>query len=78
LWVGCRVNIGTREVFRSVNTPTEESHPMFGAVFGPFRTRKGADFMASDAARNNPHCQCVADAERIANTGKAREPSKGG
>lgn len=32
---------------------------------GPFRTRRGADFMAAYGA-NNPHCQCVADAERLA------------
>jgi hypothetical protein len=53
-------------VFRSTNTPTETTHRRFRYVIGPFRTVRGANFMASPAARNNPHVQTVADAERIA------------
>jgi hypothetical protein len=64
LWVGC--NKGPREVFRSAQTPTEDTHgDKYFAVIGPFRTRRGATFMAK-YGRNNPHCLCVADAERIA------------
>lgn len=65
LYVGC---VGAdREVFRSPVTPTRESHgAKYLAVIGPFRTRRAADFMASPGGRNNPHCQSVADAERIA------------
>lgn len=57
---------GNEEVFRSDTTPTEASHgAQFRAVIGPFRTRRGADFMARNGY-GNPHCQCVADAERLA------------
>ena len=53
-----------RRVFRSVDTPTRDSC-IFAAVIGPFRTLRGARFMAEQGG-GNPHCQCVADAERIA------------
>lgn len=63
LYVGLRN--GTREVFRSVLTPTFQSHgEKYNAVIGPFQTKQGAQFMAEHGA-NNPHVQCVADAERI-------------
>lgn len=55
----------TRVVFRNVLEPTPETHPQYSAVIGPFRTVRGARFMAQFGA-NNPHCQTVADAERIA------------
>ena len=46
--------------------PTTETHgAMFGAVIGPFRTKRGAQFMELNGW-NNPHCQTVADAERLA------------
>lgn len=54
------------EVFRFAGTPTVESHgDRFNAVIGPFRTKRAAIFMR-DYGQNNPHIQCVADAERIA------------
>ena len=70
-YVGVKVNTYTREVFRCPETPTEYgfSH-IYAYVIGPFRTRRGAEFMAQYGA-NNPHIQCVADAEQLA----AREPS---
>lgn len=56
---------GGREVFRSVQRPTTELHgDKYGAVIGPFRTRRGAEFMARHGA-GNPHCRCVRDAERL-------------
>jgi len=56
---------GGRVVFRSVETPTWDSHGhLYGAVIGPFRTRRGAGFMSRYGA-GNPHCRCVADAERL-------------
>jgi hypothetical protein len=65
LWVGCGVEC-RREVFRNADTPTTASHgDRYFAVIGPFTTRRGADFMAN-AGVGNPHCQCVADAERLA------------
>lgn len=45
--------------------PTEETHPQFGAVIGPFRTRRGAVW-AEKYGLNNPHFQHVNDAERLA------------
>jgi hypothetical protein len=51
------------EVFTSVEKPTQEKFP-YNAVIGPFRTRRGAEFMAQHG-RNNPHLQTVEDAERI-------------
>lgn len=55
-----------REVFLSEGTPTEASHgAKFGAVIGPFQTKAGAVFMA-DYGQGNPHCQTVAEAERLA------------
>jgi len=57
---------GTRTVFKAEGEPTQESHgAQYGAVIGPFRTMRGARFMA-DYGRGNPHCVCVADAERLA------------
>lgn len=56
---------GTRVVFRNVLEPTPETHPQYSAVIGPFPTVRGAEFMARYGA-NNPHCQTVADAEKLA------------
>lgn len=54
-----------RETFRYVSDPTMLSHGnLYLAVIGPFRTRRGAEFMAR-CGGGNPHCQTVADAERI-------------
>ena len=55
-----------REVFRSLQTPTQQSHGhRYTVVIGPFRTRGGATVMAQ-YGRNNPHLQTVTDAERMA------------
>ena len=69
-FVGC---VGAkRTVFNSVRTPTWESHGhLYNAVIGPFYTRMGAAFMAKHG-QNNPHCQCVADAERLARQTKGQ------
>ncbi len=57
---------GLRTIFRSYDTPTPEVWgETFTGVIGPFRTLAGAEFMR-DYGANNPHCQCVADAERLA------------
>ena len=55
---------GKREVFTSAETPTKQSHPQFNAVIGPFRTKKAAEFTV-ECGGNNPHIQCVNDAERL-------------
>jgi len=61
-----RETVRFREVFRSERTPTRESTGLrYAAVIGPFRTMAGAEFMR-DHGERNPHCQCVADAERLA------------
>jgi len=64
-YVGIRPE-GTRHVFyMAVVQPTQELCPQYSSVIGPFRTKRGAQFMATYGA-NNPHVQCVRDAERIA------------
>ena len=53
-----------REKFVSKETPTSKSHAhLYDAVIGPFRTLRAANFMCEHP--NNPHCRCVADAERL-------------
>lgn len=53
-------------VFRSAETPTQETHGAFYShVTGPFRTLKAAHVMI-DGGRNNPHTQTVAECEAIA------------
>ena len=59
---------GIRQVFGMAqhrDEPTSESHLPYAAAIGPFRTRRGAEFMAT-YGKNNPHCHTVADAERLA------------
>lgn len=54
------------EVFTHDNIPTLESHGhIYKAVIGPFRTKMGAEFMATYGL-NNPHCLHVDQAERLA------------
>ena len=56
----------SRTVFKSRDTPSPTTHGhAYAAVIGPFRTKRGAIFMR-DHGQNNPHCQSVADAERLA------------
>ena len=64
IYVGLKADGSGREVFRSPSTPTQESHP-YSAVIGPFRTKRGSEFMAKYGA-GNPHCQTVQDAEKLA------------
>ena len=54
-----------RSLFSHMGKPTEREYPYFLAVIGPFRTKRGAEFMR-DYGSNNPHCQTVEDAERLA------------
>jgi len=61
-----RMDQGKQEVFEAAEEPTQESHPKYWAVVGPFDTRWGARVMESWGSYNNPHLQCVEDAERIA------------
>ncbi len=75
LYVGVKVSAFTlegqqtgnvRTVFRSPSVPTVSTHgTLYNYCIGPFRTKRGADFMANYGG-NNPHLQTVADAERIA------------
>ena len=63
-YVGIKNGLG-REVFRAIETPTEELYGyLYLAVIGPFRTARAARIMAR-YGDNNPHLQCVSDAERI-------------
>jgi hypothetical protein len=57
---------GSRTLLWCFDAPTQaESGGRFSAVIGPFRTVRGARF-CRDYGAGNPHCQCVADAERLA------------
>jgi hypothetical protein len=63
-YVGCNAGM-KRDLFTADQTPTFATHGgQFAAVIGPFRTKRGALFMAQ-YGNGNPHCQCVADAERL-------------
>lgn len=64
IYVG--VKQGKREVFKADSTPTEQSHgAQYGYVIGPFRTMRGAWYMALYGT-NNPHLQTVSEAEYYA------------
>jgi len=63
IYVGLSAGVRPR-VFLSMVEPTQDTHGVYyGAVIGPFRTRRAAEFMA--ATYPNPHIQHVSDAERI-------------
>lgn len=65
IYVGIKEG-GSRDVFRALDKPTFETHGKYYlATIGPFRTRRGAEFMR-DYGRGNPHCVCVSDAEQLA------------
>lgn len=64
-YVGCKG--GSRIAFATATTTNIGD---YAALIGPFRTKRGAQFMAR-YGRNNPHIRNVADAERLA---KARTP----
>lgn len=54
------------EVFWTEINPTQKTHgSWYSYVIGPFNSKRGADFMAK-YGMGNPHCQSVADAERLA------------
>lgn len=57
-------NGATREIFRTDTIPTQTQFPQFSYVVGPFRTKRAAKFLA-EFGQNNPHVQCVSDAETI-------------
>jgi hypothetical protein len=65
-YVGIGKENGKYIAFQSIDVPTELLFgELYSAVIGPFSTKRGADFMAK-FGRNNPHLQCVRDAERWA------------
>lgn len=54
------------EVFRANVIPTQLDYGLtYRAIIGPFRTKRGARYMAA-YGRGNPHLQHVDDAERFA------------
>jgi len=57
---------GKRYLFQSASIPTEQEYGRaYTAVVGPFVTKRGALFMLQHGV-NNPHCQTVAQAEKLA------------
>lgn len=66
MYVGSRRSDSKYVFFRSESVPTEASHgETYRYVIGPFRTVRGARFMA-EYGKGNPHVQTVDDCERIA------------
>jgi hypothetical protein len=64
-YIGLLNGTGKRQAFQAGSVPTAETHGNeYGAVIGPFRTRRGCFWALNQ--HNNPHCQCVQDAERLA------------
>ena len=57
-----------KEAFPTTVRPSPEATPQYGAVWGPFRTRRAAEFAASQVG--NPHIVTVSDAERICRSGE--------
>lgn len=55
------------EVFNTNVEPTQDKFPQYSAIIGPFKTKEGAEFMAM-YGKNNPHCQTVYDAEKLAHS----------
>jgi len=54
------------EAFQASETPVPVTHgDQYVFVIGPFDTKRGAKW-AERYSFHNPHCQCVADAERLA------------
>lgn len=54
------------ELFYLADEPTFATHGHIdGAFIGPFRTKMGAEYMRQ-YGNNNPHCRCVAEAEKLA------------
>lgn len=65
IFLGLDKKGGSGEIFHADAIPTFASHGgRYAAVIGPFRTLRGAAFMR-DHGQGNPHCQTVADAEKI-------------
>lgn len=64
---------GKHEAFSSKQEPTQETHGQYGAVVGPFRTKRAA-MWAQEHGQGNPHFQHVRDAERIS----SKEKKEGG
>ena len=65
LYVGILNKSIKREVFTSHTEPDKLSHShKYACCIGPFKTIKGANYMC-DYGYNNPHIQCVDDAEKI-------------
>jgi hypothetical protein len=65
-YVGIRADNLKYERFQSDGTPVRETHgDTYMAVIGPFRTIRGAKYMAQ-YGKGNPHLQHVNDAEHYA------------
>lgn len=67
-YVGLILATAQKEVFRSAETPTADTHPQYGAAIGPFHTRAGAEL----ACRYGAH-GTVAEFERAAKQEQSHE-----
>lgn len=69
-YVGIVTDSVERKVFRSIYKPAPDTTGFYVDIIGPFKTVKGARFMA-DNGYNNPSCVTVSQAERLAKNGFA-------
>lgn len=62
IYVGLNTNLGIREIFRPEQDPIGETHVIYKAVLGPFKTMRAAQWYV-----NHPHTTCasVKEIERI-------------
>lgn len=65
------------QVFKKEGSLKEDSLRNFIYVIGPFKTKRGAEFMARHGRGSNPHIQSVYDAERIASARRTTNGNKG-
>ena len=63
-YVGMNRETKWMETISIYSADTDKERKYFTYLIGPFYTYRAAEFMRIHG-RNNPHCQCVADAERL-------------
>lgn len=66
-YVGKCKRTGVMEMVYGYDSKMDDTRDTWVWLIGPFRTKRGARFML-EHGEFNPHCLCVADAERIAKT----------
>jgi hypothetical protein len=63
-YLGLNRETKVRELISIYSEDTEKERKYYMYLIGPFYTYRAAEWMRIHG-NNNPHCQCVADAERL-------------